>query len=428
MRIIIDNNVYVKIKTLRFDPQADLAGSSVVVNRFNADIYTEDEISVGVNAYLKDDLGKLWAKYWITRAERIDKTTMRIEAQSIILLLDRFDMPAKMYENESITEAITEVFSLIQAIYPTTNLFTIDNALSGVTYSGYAPEQSARDRLLWLVFVAGAYVKTYFTETVDIKVVDDTLDVIPINKTFWKPSISYGDWVTAIKAKAYIYTEGEPQTTDEWVEVDGTYYIQEERELILVNPDAPVTAADNEIVFDNITLINVDNVDEILTRLSTYYFERIEVDADIINNGEYIVGERYSLNTDENNLVAGYITSATFTFGLQAKSKIKLVQTETINGSKLTIEYWWDDTKIGEHSYYFPVGYVYSVENPFIDKSLDDHRYIFYPLDDSATGTVGSEPTVDEEEYSVAIDLCEQIAFIYNVDELEMRDEVLDIE
>lgn len=427
MKIVINNKTYKEIKTLRFDPETDLTGGSVVINRFNADVYTEDEISVGINAYLYDDMNNLWAKYWIIKAERIDKTTLRLEAQSIIMLLDRFTMPAKMYNSTTISNAITEVFSTIQSIYPTTDLFTIDDTILDVVVDGYAPEQSARDRFLWLVFIAGAYVRTYFTETVDIMVVDDTLDIIPLNKTFWKPRVSYSDYVTAIKAKAYTYTQGTPQTTDTWVEVNGTYYIQEEREFELANPDVPITATTNEVVFDDITLINVDNVDEILTRISTYYFKRIEVDADIINNGEYIPGERYSLNTEVDQLISGYIRSASFTFGLQAKSTIKLIQTETINGVRLTVEYWWNSIKIGQNTYFLPVGYEYSIENPYIDKRLDDHRYIFYPINDYATGTVDEEDMTDEQSYSIAIDFYEQIAFIYNADELDLSNEVLRI-
>ena len=420
MKIIIENTTYTKIKGLKFDPEADISSTSIPVNQFVADLYTEDDISVGVYAYLYDDSDNLWAKYWIIKSERMDKTVLRIEAQSILMLLDRFTLPAKMYSSTSISTAISEVFSTIQAVYPTTDLYTIDNAFTSYTISGYASEQTARERLQWLCFIIGAYVRTYFTETVDITGIDDSLEPIPMNKTYWKPSISYSDYVTAVKVKAYTYTQGTPQTTDKWVEVNGTYYIQEERDFTLTNPDVPVTATENIIEIKDVTIINVDNADEILTRLSTYYFQRIEVDAEIINNGEYIVGERYTINIDSDTLISGYMKSASFTFGLQAKSKITLIQTETIQGVKLTVIYMYGNVKLGQNIYYLPVAYNYSIENPFIDYSMDNHRYIFYPENDNATGVIGSEDMTDEQEYQSAIDFdnSSRIARLYNVDQL----------
>lgn len=429
MKIIINSAEYAKIDNLKFDPETDIAGSSLVVNEFSADIYTDSDIPVGVNAFLQDDSGTLWAKYWIVRSERKNGKIVSIVAQSIILLLDRFTMPAKMYTGMGIAAAIAEVFATISAVYPTVDLYTIDSALQGVTYSGYAPEQTARERLLWLVFVAGGYVKTYFTATVDIKAVDDTLDQIPISKTFWKPSIAFSDYVTKVSAKAYTYTytQEAPQATDNWVEVGGAYYIQEEQSVVLSNPSVPVTATENVISFDDITLINLSNVDDILTKVSTYYFQRMEVDADVINNGEYIVGERYLVNTDEQSIVAGYVKSASFTFGKQARSRLKLIQTETIDGVTLTIEYWYGRTKIGSRSYFMPKNYNYSIENPYIDYSMDAHRYIFYPINDNAEGTILEEDMTDTEQYEVAIDFDGEICAIYDADDLDMSGEVLRI-
>jgi hypothetical protein len=246
-----------------------------------------------------------------------------------------------------------------------------------------------------------------------------------MNKTFWKPQISYDDYVTAIKIKAYRYTAGTPQTTDKWVEVNGSYYIQEEQDFTLSNPDVPITATENVIEINDVTIINSVNVDEILTRLSTYYFQRIKVDADVINNGEYICGERYMINIDEDNMIAGYMQSSSFTFGVQARSKIVLIQTETIHGVKLTIEYWYGNMKLGQNTYFLPSNYQYDIENPFVDYSIDAHRYIFYPENDSATGTILEEDMTDQQAYQIAIDYFQNVARLYNVDECDISGEVL---
>ena len=62
MKIIINSKTYTKRKSLKFDPETDIAGASLVVNEFSADIYTQDNIPVGVNAFLYDDKNTLWAK------------------------------------------------------------------------------------------------------------------------------------------------------------------------------------------------------------------------------------------------------------------------------------------------------------------------------------------------------------------------------
>ena len=106
MKIIIKNKTYTKIKNLSFSPEADISSTAIPINQFTADLYTEDDIEVGVYAFLYDDNNNLWAKYWLVKSERVSKTVLRIEAQSILMLLDRFTLPAKMYSNTSISTAI----------------------------------------------------------------------------------------------------------------------------------------------------------------------------------------------------------------------------------------------------------------------------------------------------------------------------------
>ena len=88
MKIIINSTTYSGLKNLSYSPETDVFGNSLPINEFRADIITTDDIAMSQWAELRDDLNALWAKYWIVYAERIDRQTVRIQAQSALRLLE----------------------------------------------------------------------------------------------------------------------------------------------------------------------------------------------------------------------------------------------------------------------------------------------------------------------------------------------------
>ena len=117
MKIKINNVYYTEIKSLSFDPQIDVTGGELAINNYTADIITDDNITVGVNAELYDNRNNLWANYRLTFAERIDKDTVRIKAESLLVLLGRTMMPAIMYNNTSVADIMSSIFSEYPSIY-----------------------------------------------------------------------------------------------------------------------------------------------------------------------------------------------------------------------------------------------------------------------------------------------------------------------
>lgn len=413
MKIIIGNNTYTEMKNLNFSPETDITSAEAVINGFSADIMTDDEISVGVNAYLYDDLDNLWAKYWLIEAVRKDKYTLSIQAQSILRILDRKTMEPVMYSNESVGTIISAIFTGIA------NEYVLDSSFANKVISGYCPKQSARQRLQWICFCIGAYLKTFFADKIYINPVDESITAVPMEKTYWKPSITYGDYVTAVQATVYTYTLGTPQNTDKWVQVGNDYYIQTSQDVVLTNPDVPVTANENVVSVSDVTIINNDNVSDILSLLSAYYFKRGEVDAEIINNWEYAPGDKISIPIDDNNFISGFIKNTDFTFGLQSKSKIKLTQTDKVESGELFLVYNYGDAVIGTNHYYFPIGYNYSIENPYIDITEGGANYtrtIYMPLEQYATGTIDEAEVVDNEDFDKALIYNKKRLYIISVD------------
>lgn len=405
-----EGKIYTNIVGLSFDPSTDLAGASLPVNEFEVSVHTEDTVSTGTNVELYDDNDVLWASYWVIYAEHHDMHTLTIRCQSNIAMLECITLPAVYYSAESVSDVLdnTIVWDSGSAGTVVTMAYMLDNSFAGETITGFCPEQTARERLLWVCFTLGAYVKTYFNNQIEILPIDNSETMVPMADTYWKPTITFNDWVTAIKCKAYSFTAGTPQTTDTYVkDANGTYYIVTETELSLANPSVPEGAPENVINIDGVYLVNQSNVSGILTHLSQWYFKRMEVDLDAIDNGAYIPGDKVVCCVDESTVVSGYINSASFTFGLQSKATIHLTAAEDRESGNLTIIYKYETTQLDKRIYLFPVGYAYTITNPYIDLTMNGHRYIFRPLNVSATGTIAAGDNTDTEDCAVALDLDE---------------------
>lgn len=403
MYVTINSKKYTQIDNLSFIPQIDLSWDSLPVNQFVVDIITDDDIEVTQYANLYDDRGKLWAHYWITYAERINAYTVKIKAESILSRLDKKTMKA-VYYNESVVTVLNSIFRGFGG----SNGYTIDDEMSVKHIIGFLPEQSAKDRLQQVCFAIGGYVKTWYNSKPRIEKLDDTIVPVSINKTYWKPSITQKDYVTTINLTYYEFAyAAEKPNPDifEWVEDgNGNYYvISEKRTITYKNPNIPEGLPEYEITIDDIMVINKYNMDEVLTNLVKMYFNRVEVDANIINNRDYAPNNKIILQTDDERTVSGYIESCNFAFGLQSMSRIHLAGVEDVETAKLIIYYKYKNDIIGRDTYMLPIGFEYKIDNPWMDQSTDKHRFVYRPKATYATGTIIKGTNENAQEYDVAL-------------------------
>ncbi len=418
MYIRIDQTDYAKHRNLSFAPETDFTGSTVPINEFSVEIVTTDTIAYGQYAYLYDDLDNLWAKYWIVYAERVGADAVLVRARSDIALLDGVTLPAVMYSGAAIGDVLDDTMvrqSGAPGIVAVMD-YALDSSFDSVTITGFCPEQSARERLQWVCFVAGAYVKTFFNDEIEILPIDATAALVPFNRTYYKPTVNHSDYVTAVKVVGYTFTQGTPGTTDEYV-TDGTdYYIVTKQEFTLANSLAPSSAPDNVIAIEGVYLVNSANAAGILTHLASLYFKRTEVVLEAVDNAEFIPGDRLTVYADEDTLYTGCARLCEFAFGKQAKAKITLAAGESMDGAKLTVTYMYGDMNIGRAEYFLPVGYAYSITNPYVDWSMNGHRYIFRPTTAAVSGTMTSSGATATVNYAVALDETEEILQIVSVD------------
>lgn len=412
MYIETANEIYSEISNLSFTPEADVTGQSMPINEFSVDIYTKDNIGVSQWASLYDDNDNLWAKYWIIETNRLSENMITLQAQSVLARLDRKTVAAKWYYESQQTH--NTVATIASELGLDSSIAYIDPSIANTVISGYCPEQTAKERLQWVCFVTGAYVRTFFTDKIEILPIDvDTEPTeIPTNKTFWRPSVSYTDFVTDINITAFsfTYTTTPPQNYEEYITLDkdGTKFLKITRTPISEHIDPPQDVPTTDITIDDVYLVNESNVDGILSRLGMIYFKRQELDADIINNGEYEPAHQVSVSLDppdsiSGRIVAGYIDSCDFSFGFQARSKIHMVVQHLWTTTRLVINYLYGSMKLGSTLRNYAVGVHYTVPNKHLVKTSGNIRKVYYPINEYATGTMVEGINVSNQPYDEAL-------------------------
>jgi hypothetical protein len=165
----------------------------------------------------------------------------------------------------------------------------------------------------------------------------------------------------------------------------------------------PAGVPENVVEIEGVTMVSPSSASTILQNLVAYYFNRMEVDLDCIDNGEYIPGDLVIAYTDEDQMVRGYIDQTDFTFGLQAKGRLHLTAAADVEGVLLILHYKWDDVSIARRGYFLPKDYEYSITTEYLDWTMMGHRYIFRPLTGIVSGTL-TENTEVVIQCEVALD------------------------
>ena len=402
MKLILNSTTYTKLSNVHFAPECDITCASLPINEFSADIKSDTAPSFTPPGFveLRDEQNTLFAKYQIESILNIAPGLYRLRAVSPLRFLEKIKVPAVMYSAATVS---TELSRLLDLGMFGTGAYSIDSAVGSRTFSGFCPEQSVRDRVLHICLATGIFIRSFGSDKLQVIDWDETVSIIQLEDTYWRPEPSFRDHLDAVKAKAYTFTEGTPQQGDTSVEASGHTYIVTAQESILSKMPNSSGITDNAVDVSQCMLINSNNVDDVLSRLSKYYFYSLQVSAAILNNGAYWPGDKLTVPTAVDKLTTGYAQRMDFSFGVQAKAALTLVGCTSAAAVKLTVKYVWDGINLGKKVYYFPVNYAYSVANPFLDKTMNKHRYIFRPTTASVTGTL-TEATTVTVQYSVALD------------------------
>ena len=392
---------YRRVRALTFAPEVDLTLSSVPVNEFQADIITEDGIAVGSEALLYDDMDGLWADYIVMRSERLDRYTVRVTARSPLALLDRWTLPAEMFQSVKVRDFVNGLFNVVPAsgcMYSVD--IEMDTYFEGVSVTGFCPEQSARERLQWLCLTVGALVKQCFTAALKLIPAPDVDaaayyargTLIPIQDTFWKPSVTTRSLTRAVTVTGYEgFTDVDPgETGIRWesgVDEQGVRWWFMPVDWTFTNDEAGEQPG-RVIAIDGVTLIGGDATRQVLGWLSAACFRIGEIRMDVVNNGRYYPGQKVRVYVDEETIYTGYIQSCDFSFGTQARARLVISSDLTrVPSGTLTISYRYGDIPIGRTALVLPEGEPYDVANPVISWR-EGERYVEYtPAVPRSSGT-----------------------------------------
>lgn len=404
MFVFTNNKIYRKISNLSFAPEVDITSQSIPINEFYVDIHTSDTIAESQWISLHDDSLTLWAKYWIQKVDRVAEDLITIHAQSLLARYDKIIVPAKWYDGDyNVYDILDDDCGLeMPEVY-------IHPSIEQTILKGYCPEQTVKERLQWVCFAVGAYVKTFFTDRIEILPLNAISVNIPMSKTYWRPSVSKSEFVSDIYVTGFSFTETsvEPKAYEEYIVLGESDYLKVTRTVAHSHIDPPLYMDATEIHIDDIYLIRAGIADNVCSRLASIYFQREEVEADIINNAEYIPSQMVWLPINPPNEIgvgkAGYIDSCDFSFGLQARSRIHFRVQDSRAILMLIVNYNKNNVKLGQNTYNFPVNTMYEVPNPYLDQTSGNIRRIYYPENETATGTMVDGTNINNQPYQDAL-------------------------
>lgn len=406
------------IKNLNFSPQTDLTGNSLPINEYTCDVITENMYggvtTDAITHELRDDLDRLWAGWQIYKAIRISDTCVRVTCRSWLNELDYIQMPETVYEGETAQ-------TVIGTIFPNSILWEMANALKSVQISGYAPAQTARERLTWVLFVIGGFVRDIYADRVQILKTDTTEKMIPLDRTFMRPSTNKADWVTGLRIVTYSFFEA--ASDEEAAEYDNSYmfplpWVATENTVTITNSLAPEDAPENIIEIDGIYLVNPNNVSAIATRLALYWFNPLEASLDCINNRQYHPGDLVTGYTSREDLLTGYVQQESFKFGKQARSTLKLIGCLQVPSALLTVNYKHSGRLLVKDEFRLPIGFGYEITTRYIDQTRKGRRRIYRPITDTITGTMPDGGASVDVACEIALDLYEGVLTVLIVDEV----------
>jgi len=417
--IIGSGTDYYTIENFSLAVETDVASASVPISTASVDIVTTDEIKPGGFATFADEVGTSYFKGRITKAVRIAPGKVRLELKSFLAELDQLRHAAVLYEDE-------EVVYTLELLLP--EGYTVDSSFTGARFSGFAPEQSKRERLAWLLFAVGGYVCDWGPNQGTVLPIDETPLLVPLGDTYKRPEVTHKDYVTAVRATAFSFTEGTPAQGDETVTDGETTYIVHRTVHTLTNSRPPAGTPDNIIDASGVMFINADNVDDVLSRMAKYYFPPPELSAGILNNGSFWPGQKLQIYADKYNLVSGYADRMDFRAGKQAMSTVRLTACAEAESAPLVLRYLYQGAELARRTYQLPVGYHYEIQNIYPDITTGKLRTIYYPENESAEGTVAQGGTTDNENVDKALVLNSStgVLQILSVDEWSVEEKTVD--
>lgn len=411
--LIIDGSRYMDVKSVSFAPETDPTCASLPICEFEADVKTNTPASqfMGLTAGLFINSGsstptdnrRIADQYNVVEANQLSSDLIHIRARSWLDWLDSRTLAAELFTSVYPVAFLRRLFTDVPIndgapYWVDTDPPPIEYAPTESAFTGYCPEQTARERLQWFCQAKMLTVEQwgknsryglYVRESADL-LNSTVFRLIPIERTYANPTLRQITPVgkLIITACNNFTTTFHDETGWDSVVTGYEYELAEdgvipiEQRLYFRSYAHAYTNSDVEgnVTVSGNTLI-AESDTSVRAAMSRAYFRLYEADVGALQINEeddnivtdecyYWPGDQVRFYIDSQTVYAGVIKSASFTFGQLAKAQLVIsTSAEPVDMSHVTLKYVYNPSSgvtrlLCTRHYWVPRGETLNINNP----------------------------------------------------------------
>lgn len=171
----------------------------------NYSFTTKQPISVYYN-------GRLRATHFVESAVRQSKNVWAVKTEDYIGIMDGVPFWGGVYKAKNAIELLTEIFT--KAKVP----FEIQDVDETATVTGYIPYTTCREALMQVLFVLGAVADTSNSDIVKVyRLNNEVKQIVPLSRIKRSPQFTENSTITSVVLTAHVYSEKEELTESDAV-------------------------------------------------------------------------------------------------------------------------------------------------------------------------------------------------------------------
>ena len=307
---------------------------------------------------------KLIGLYFINSSNRTGVADYAIECIDALGAIDNYTFMGGLYTSKPAEQLIDEILG------PTYRSYILDEDLKSIPVTGYIGICTCREALMQVAFAIGAVIDTSRSNHINITTIDkfDTSKVYTESDAHIGGNSNINSVITSVSITSHSYSLKTSETSQVFKStlLPGSYSIQnsspytnytieggtitdsdvnyvnfsvdKEGEVIisgngyedaqnvhtLTNSEVSVFSVDNTKSVTDCTLVNKNNVEEILSRVYNYCMKTDEI-TNVIILDETKVGDTITIPTVYNETARGVVISNTMSFGNKLRGEVKIL-------------------------------------------------------------------------------------------------------
>lgn len=192
-----------ELRNVKLIQEIDPISSQISINTadFTLDSKTDMEYSFQAKQPLSVFFnGELKATTFVKKSNRKAKFLWQVQSEDYIGLLDSIPYYGGIYTNANAVSILSDIFTVAKVPY------SIDEAFTDATVTGYIPYTTCRDALMQVAFAIQAVVDTSNSEVVKVFALEnDIKQTIPLNRIMQGQNFTDDETVTGVEVAVHTY-------------------------------------------------------------------------------------------------------------------------------------------------------------------------------------------------------------------------------